>query len=128
MEGSSIANEILAELTFIWDYKGSSPIITARNSFRADALAGTRYNQLVQAVGTSWEALETGDLVKQYIVLRNLDSTNFIVWGKTVADATELIRIPPGQFAFFYLTAAASAVKADTGACDLEIRGVEGSG
>lgn len=101
------------------------PIIIARHGFRADSLAN-RYNRLTQAVGTAWEALEIGDLVKQYIIILNLDEVNFVVWGKSVADATELIRIPPGQFAFFFNTASAPAVKADTAACDIEIKGVEG--
>lgn len=119
-----MANEIFAKIEFFFDYTQSSQIIVAKIDFRADALA--RYNRSVQNVGTSWEALEIGDLVKQYILIRNL-SENYVSFGKSVADATEIIRILPGEFSFFYLIAAAPAVKADTAACDIEIKGVEGS-
>lgn len=124
-----MANEIYASIDFRWDFKQKLPIIVAKHSFRADALAGTRYNRLVQNVGfAAWEAMELGDLIKQQVLVLNLDKTNFVSWGKTVADATELIRIPPLHFAFFYLIAATPALKADTAACDVEIKGVEGSG
>lgn len=126
MEGSSIANEIYAQLNFTWDFKLAAPLIVLKPAFRADSLA--RYNIGVQSVGTGWEALEIGDLVKQYIVIKNLNTTNYVSFGKTVADAFEIIRIMPEAFVFFYLIAAAPAVKANVASCDIEIYGVEGSG
>ena len=122
-----MANEIFARIQFIWDYKFSVPIFSHDVQFRADAIAGARYNKTLQNVGTSWEAVEIGDLVKTWMLIRNLDDTNFVSWGKSVADATELIRIPPETAVLFYSVAAAPAFKADTAACDIEIIGVEGS-
>ncbi len=120
-----MANEIFARVQLLWDFKETSRLIEVDESWRDDSLA--RYNSLTQDVGTSWEALEVGDLVKQWMTLTNLDTVNFISWGKSVADATELIRIPPGKTILIYNIAAAPAVKADTGDCDLLIRAVEGS-
>lgn len=119
-----MANEIFARIQLIWDFKVATKLITVDEAWRDDSLA--RYQSLTQTVGTGWEALEVGDLVKQWMVLKNLDTTNFISWGKSVADATELLRIPPGKTILIYNIAAAPAVKADTAACELLIRSVEG--
>jgi len=123
-----MSNELFIQTKLVWNYKLAARTINEARTFRADALAGTRYNTVLQVVGTGWEVLETGDLVKQWMILHNLDSTNYISWGKSVADATELLRIPPGASILVYLIAASTAVLADTAACDLQIFGVEGSG
>lgn len=121
-----MANEIFARIQLIWNYKLSERIIDVDESWRDESL--DRYNKTLQNVGSGgWEALEIGDLAKTWMTIKNLDDTNFVAWGKSVGDATELIRIPPGKLVFFYLIAAAPAVKADTAACDIEIRGVEGT-
>lgn len=122
-----MANEILARVQLVWDFGVAVPLVNFDFSFRTDALAAGRHNKNIQSVGTGWEALETGDLAKQWMILKNLDTTNFISWGKSVADATELIRIPAGKAILIYITAAATAVKADTAICLLDIHGVEGN-
>lgn len=120
-----MANEIFLRTQIIWDYKVAARTISEERVFRADALA--RYNTVLQVVGTSWETLEVGDLAKQWMILTNLDTVNFVSWGKSVADATELLRIPPGASLLIYLTAANTAVLADTANCELQIFGVEGN-
>lgn len=121
-----MANEIYTRIIFEWDFKLTSKIIKFDRSFRATAIAGTRYNKVLQNVGTAWEAVEIGDLAVQHMVIHNLDDTNFVSWGKSVADATELIRILPGEIVFFNSVATAPAFKANTAACDVEIYGVQG--
>ncbi len=125
-----MANELFSRIILTWDFKKASGarIITFDHSFRQDQLAGSRYNKSVTNIGfAAWEALEVGDLGKQWMVLRNLDTVNFISWGKSVADATELLRIPPGATMLIYNLAVAPAVKANIAACDLEIQAVEGT-
>jgi hypothetical protein len=122
-----MANEIYARIIFTWDFTVANRIVQKDFSLRTDD-NGERWNRAVQNVGISWEAMEIGDLPKQWVIIRNMDATNFVSFGKSVADATELLRIPAGCFNFVYLTAAAPALKADTAICDVEIIGVEGSG
>lgn len=122
-----MANEIFARIIFQWDYKSATRIINADDTWRDDALTGSRWNKTLQNVGTSWEAIEIGDLVKTWMMIRNLDTTNFVDWGKSVADATALIRIPAGTSCLFYSIAGAPALRANTAAVDVEILGVEGS-
>lgn len=120
-------NEIFGRVQLIWDYKAATPTFNREITFRDTELAGNRYNQILYSVGTSWEAVEIGDLVKTWMIISNLDNTNYISWGKSVADATELIRIPRLCAILIYSIAAAPALLADTAACDVEIIGVEGN-
>lgn len=123
-----MADEIFAQIKLIHDYKLATPIINKDITWRDDALAGPRHNKIVQPVTFGvWQALEIGDLVKQWMLIENLDKTNYVFLGKNVADATEFCRIPAGTAMLIYMIAATPAVNCDTANCDIEISGVEGS-
>jgi len=121
-----MANEIFCQVKLIWDYKLASQIVNVDRTFRVDALAGTRYNNVVQVVGSgAWENLDIGDLAKTHMTIRNMDDTNYVMIG---IGTTEVFRILPGAVCLVYLTHATPVARADTADVDIEIIGVEGSG
>lgn len=121
-----MASEIFGRVQLIWDYK-ANPTFNREIVWRDAQLTASRYNQTLYSVGTSWEAVEIGDLSKTWMIISNLDDTNYVSWGKSVADATELIRIPKLTAILIYSVATAPAMQANTSACDVEIIGVEGN-
>lgn len=81
---------------------------------------GTRFIKGVQAVGTSEEALDMGDLTDPgWCYMKNLDSANYVsVYAAT--GETEMIRLLAGEHMAFRMVATAPFVKADTASVDLE--------
>lgn len=80
----------------------------------------------IQNIGTSEESLATGDISTEgWIILRNLDATNYIEIGATTAG-NRLIRLEAGEPACFRVKPGATIYcQADTAACDLFYRLLE---
>ncbi|MGL4463008.1 MAG: hypothetical protein ACRC1K_12735 [Planctomycetia bacterium] len=117
-----MANElqVISQLTF---QKGNFTTVSrGSTSVLNRNVAGTKYHQTVQSVGTTEEALSTGDVTAGgYVYLKNLDSTNFINVRAEAAGAA-FSKLKAGDVAQFPTAAAATIrVIADTAACDLEI-------
>lgn len=77
----------------------------------------------VQNVGITEEALLLGDGGSiGYVLLKNLDSTNFVEI-RTGTGATKFVKLLAGEIALFRFGSGVTApyVIADTAACDLEI-------
>ncbi len=65
------------------------------------------HQSVVQAVGTSWEAADVGDVTTSNdyrILVRNLDATNNLL-GSMDAGTTEHFDLPPGDFFYAPLQA-----------------------
>lgn len=87
------------------------------------------YSQvLLLDIGTSNENISFGDIAPGFIVMYNLDATNFVSWG--FSSATKDGRLRPkataddeaGMPAFFYLGNSANLhMQADTAACKVKI-------
>jgi hypothetical protein len=62
-------------------------------------MAGTRFIRNVQAVGTTYEAIVTGDLASAGVAtFRNLDATNYIEIGLEVSAAFQpMLRLNSGE-------------------------------
>jgi len=81
----------------------------------------------VQKIGVAAEVVDIGDIaVNGVLYLRNLDETNYVVFGPADTAGTsieEFGKLKPGEFSF--LRMAPSVVLwaiADTGECKLDVR------
>ncbi len=84
-------------------------------------ITGNVCHQSVQVVGTGEEAVSfPSDMGSVgFVILHNLDDTNYISVGRTTGVYT--MKISPGKFCLFELLSGTQFfVKADTGACDME--------
>jgi hypothetical protein len=116
-----MANELEVSLSFTYE-KG---LVKEERSISRQKIdvAGKLVRAGVQNVGTSEEALDLGGVSSGgYCFLRNLSETsgNTIMVRQSSAD-DDLIRLDPGEFAFFRLEASAPYVIAATEAADMEI-------
>jgi hypothetical protein len=87
-------------------------------------MAGTRFIRNVQAVGTTYEAIVTGDLASAgWASFRNLDATNYIEIGLEVSAAFQsFIRINAGQTVGPFRLATLSIFgRANTAAVNLDV-------
>ncbi len=101
--------------------KGNIPPQTFASGSVSFDVAGSNYIRNVQNIGTSKEAMLLGDVgTPGYVLLHNLDATNFVEVFPNATDAG-LVKLLKGEWALFRLDAAAPYLKADTAACNVEI-------
>lgn len=82
--------------------------------------SGNQQIQNIQTIGTSTEAISLVDTTTGgYVLLKNLDATNYIEISDDNATAHPLVKLLAGQVAIFPTEAAAIYAKANTGACNL---------
>jgi hypothetical protein len=118
-----MANELTlsASIKFV---KGSVSVSQGKSGVQLD-VAGDDFVTKTQNVGTSEEALNLGDLsTPGYVLVRNLDTTNFVSVRSGTA-AANLIKIPAGGIALFMCEAAAPFVIANTAAVKIEYTMIE---
>lgn len=77
----------------------------------------------VVSVGTSTETLSFGDVATEgYIMLVNLDPTNFVLYGPDSTGQIDFGKLFPGEIALFRLKPGITFKwKADTGACKVAV-------
>lgn len=84
-----------------------------------------------QSVGTTEELLDIGDLlVEGWVVLHNLDTTNYITWGPqdpgSVGAMIAVGKLKAGEFAIFRMDPSITLMaKANTAACQLDVTVLE---
>jgi hypothetical protein len=86
-------------------------------------MAGTRFIRNVQAVGTTYEAIVTGDLASAGVAtFRNLDATNYIEIGLEVSAAFQpMLRLNSGEsFGPIRLSTLNIFARANTAAVNLD--------
>lgn len=78
------------------------------------------------AVGTSEEDISFGDAAPGWVIIKNLDSTNFVKYGpKSGAAMVDFGRLYPGMASMFYLASGVTLrMIADTAACDVLIEAI----
>lgn len=75
-------------------------------------------------VGTSEEDINFGDVTPGWVVLQNLDATNFVEYGADNSGMQKLGKLQPGGIACFEMASGVTLrMKADTAACDVLIKG-----
>jgi len=114
-----MANELT--LTAALGYaKGTFTNLTRSFTNVSRDVAGSNPIYNVQAVGTSAEALLVGDVgTAGYILLRNLDATNFVE-VRDGAGGADVVKLKPGDIAMFRLATSTPFVIADTAGINLE--------
>lgn len=114
-----MANEIQISSTLRYS---KSPASASLATSYFDDQTGDKYQAGVQAVGTSEEVLDKGDVVTLgYLAVRNMDATNYIQVGATTANYT--IKLFPGKGCVLPWNPTgyqAVYVKANTAACNVE--------
>lgn len=122
-----MANEITMTAKISFD-KGLVVGVSRDETDKQVDVAGTRYTQIVQEIGTSEEVIALGDVPSAsigYCHMKNLDATNFVE-VRPALGAADLMKLKPGESAVFRFTlSVVPAMIADTGACDVEILIIE---
>lgn len=122
-----MANEIKLTAKITFD-KGAVVGVKRDESDKTFDVAGTRYHQGVQNVGTSEEAVTLGDIPVAglgYCHIKNLDATNFVKFrpGTGLAD---MLKLKPLESCLFrWMTSITPFCIADTAAVDIEILIIE---
>lgn len=118
-----MANEITitAKLTFT---KGGTSVTFPSASYQTFnvTVSGSRFIQMRQAIGTSEEALDLGDIATGgYFIARNHDTTNYVEI-RSGTGTTDLVRLNAGEVCMFRISSdsAAPFAIANTAAVDLE--------
>lgn len=114
-----MANEIYASLS-IKARKGG-----AETSFSGSynlTMTGNEMIGATQLVGTTSELLTLGDIsgAPGAIVIKNMDSTNFVTIGGDSSLTVFSLKVMPGEFAFIRATSGTIYVKADTAAVRIQ--------
>jgi hypothetical protein len=124
-----MANEltVTAGLRFAKGSGDAALSITQNLSNTVDVSGTEAGNSLIQVVGTSAEAMAApSDVGTQgYVLLRNLDTTNFVtVSTDSAAHANPCVKLKAGEIAVFRANGALY-LKADTAACRVEFTVIE---
>jgi hypothetical protein len=92
-----MANEIQCQLSFRASKGGAT--VAFQDSFRQN-MAGDDMTNQTQLVGTTEEALDTGDVETPYgqIVIKNLDPTNHVLVSSTGFTDGMILKINPLKF------------------------------
>jgi len=107
-----MANTLNLQFSWIWqsgdyDRQQGNPI-----SLQIDCTGAIRVSA-VATIGTVEETLSKGDISTiGYVIIRNLDSTNYVTVGTTTSQRG--IKIEPGEFAVFRAAANNVYIAADT--------------
>lgn len=120
-----MANEINAACSLTASKGGAT--VTASGTKTAD-MAGDQMITNVQAVGTSSETLQLGDVTTLgYLMIKNLDATNYVeVASDTGFGASTIVsKLLAGDIILLKAPVATLYVKANTAACNIAVTAVE---
>lgn len=112
-----MADEITVSVTLEFTKSG----VTEKLSFPGLTydMSGTDYVLQTQTIGTSEELLLMGDITTPgYLIIKNLDSTNFVELYRTSAGSG-VVKLKAGETACFRLSAQPYAL-ADTASCQVQ--------
>lgn len=89
-------------------------------------IAGAQSIQNIQTIGVANEPISFGDSSPGYVVLKNLDATNYVEIFGDALDAELHDKLLTGDFVIRKLDGATPLFgKANTGACDLLVIGID---
>lgn len=118
-----MANEIKVRVTLDVNKGGAAMV---QNLALTLTMAGDEMISNVQTVGTTVEAVVVGDVTTiGYVLMKNLDATNFVLVGVDAAGTENTIKMLAGDVCLFPASAAALYAKADTAACKLLVMAAE---
>jgi hypothetical protein len=89
-------------------------------------MAGDQHLSNVQVVGTSWEAIQIGDVSTiGYVYARNQDATNFVQLALANDGSGIFAKLIAGDVAIFPAQTATMYAKADTANCNVHFVVIE---
>ena len=110
-----MANEVQISATL--RYSKSPVSMSLATSFFSDQ-TGSYAQAGVQAVGTSEEQLDKGDITTiGYIAVQNLDATNYVQFGVTTGSYS--VKLMPGKGCVMPWNGNYVYIKANTSACNV---------
>tara|TARA_Y100000310_G_C20000604_1_gene498311 strand:- start:148 stop:513 length:366 start_codon:yes stop_codon:yes gene_type:complete len=115
-----MANELTVTVSLAFD-KGGVAASKAFTDVQFD-VSGAKLAWVVQNIGTGADvALKLGDMTTPgYMLVKNLDDTNYVTIGGAASLATQTIRLNAGEVALFRHMGTAPVASADTAACNIE--------
>jgi len=120
-----MADELTLKITFNYNPStaGEVSVNPAEFSGTFDVTASSAVTTGIQAIGTSEETLNLGDVSDPgYLMIKNLDSTNFVQFNVDATPTQYTGALKAGEFACLRLgdTASALYLKADTASCNIQ--------
>jgi hypothetical protein len=105
--------------------KGNASVNQSANLFAN--MAGTDMLQATQNIGTTAELVSFGDITgaPQFVMIRNLDTTNFVELGGDSGLTVFKTKLLAGQVCLFTPSSATLYAKADTAAVSIMVVAVE---
>ncbi len=111
-----MADEITIDINLKYSKNGADSSFTARGV--TVTVAGNPISEGVQSVGTSYEAIQMGEVTAPgYVVLKNLDATNYVEFSADSGGANALVKTRAGQPALFPMDGTTLYARANTAAC-----------
>lgn len=120
-----MANELSLTVTAVYTPSTSGLSKVSPPTFsKTVTMTSQKYVTGTQEIGTSEEALSFGDVTNGgYLVIKNIDATNFVELNQETPSAKYSIRLKAGEFSVFRIGGGSSnamKAKADTAACTVE--------
>lgn len=114
-----MADEIRATLLLSFT-KAPATALAVGESDKSFTVSGSKYMHGVQAIATDATALDVGPItVPGWYYIKNIDPTNYVELLTAAAGAV-FGKLKPGEFTIGRFGVAAPALKAHTGACNIE--------
>ena len=119
-----MANEINVSASLTASKNG---ITLSQSASKAIDMAGSNLLFATQLIGTSSETVSLGEIsgAPSAILIKNLDSTNYVEIGGDSGLTVFKIKIPAGQFAIFQPSSGTLYAKANTASVTLSISATE---
>lgn len=119
-----MADELTLKVTFNYNPSTAGEVTVNPAEFSGTFdVAGSPITSGIQAIGTSEEILNLGDVTTPgYLMIKNLDSTNFLQYNVDATPTQYTGKLLAGEFALLRLgdTASALYLKADTSSCNVQ--------
>lgn len=84
------------------------------------SMSGDKMIHQIQEVGTTEEYLAVGDVTPGFLLIRNLDPTNYVELNTGASPANYTVKVKAGEIALFRMAYTAIKIIANTAACDVE--------
>ena len=118
-----MANEITINAT-VRAVNGSFNFVWAPGAVQVDQTTPGVGPGLV-SVGTSEETIAFGDVTPNYVLIQNLDTTNYVEVGPDSTGMVALVRLEAGEIAIFPMTSGVTLkAQANTAACNVMFQGL----
>lgn len=121
-----MANEISVSVS-LRAQKGNSAPFRSWGPVLDDWTGSGGFNPGSVDIGTTEEVISFGDVTPGWVVLRNLDPTNYVTYGPTSGGVmVPLGRLNPGKPALLFLAAGVTLrMQANTAACRVQIEAID---